>query len=79
MIDTRPAQISLDAYARRKGSASGGDRSHEDYQCDLVDLIADLFHLADQLETKHGLIGSGGEGASASAWNHYSEEVGCER
>lgn len=70
------AQMALGSYANRPGSVSGGDLSRkDDIQCDLVDLIADLLHLADALDTAHGFMGSGGEGAAASALNHYHEEL----
>lgn len=75
-MNTENAQRALDLYASRPGSCSGGDHTrHDDYQCDLVDLIADLLHLADTLGTDHGLLGFGGEGAAESALSHYRAEV----
>jgi hypothetical protein len=76
MVDTTHAQEALDKYAEREGSCSGGDISRiDDYTADLVDLIADLLHLADELNTEHGYLGSGGPGAAHSALNHYQAEL----
>ena len=69
------AHQALNLFAIREGSCSGGDPTRvEDYQCDLVDLITDLLHLADELDTQHGLLGSGGEATAASALGHYRDE-----
>lgn len=75
-MNTSHAQQALDHYASLPGSCSGGNRSRvDDYHADLVDLVADLLHLADELDTRHGFLGQGGEGTAASALNHYREET----
>lgn len=73
MIDTDKAQLALATYAVANKSVPA------DYPTDLVDLIADLLHLADQLHTEHGFLGRGGLGAVESALNHYYEEAGIPR
>lgn len=76
MKNTIHAQQALDAYATREGSCSGSDPSRTgNYHADLVDLVADLLHLADELNTDHGYLGKGGEGAVESALNHYRAET----
>jgi hypothetical protein len=76
MVNTAHALSAFTVYASREGSCSGGDRSRtDDYATDLVDFIADLLHLADTLDTRHGRLGNGGEGAAASALNHYRHEI----
>jgi hypothetical protein len=62
-------------YATRPGSCSEGDSTRtDDFQADLVDLITDLLHLADEFGTSHGALGNGGLGTAESALNHYTEE-----
>jgi hypothetical protein len=64
----------LDVYANRPGGCFATSGTDEDYACDLTDLLADLLHLADEIQTDHGLLGIGAEGTAASALNHYRAE-----
>jgi len=63
------ARKTLDAYARRPGSACLGNTESEDYYADLCDLICDLMHLADEVGPGDGLDAIG------SAEMHYRAET----
>jgi hypothetical protein len=70
--DRLNARQVLDVYASRPGSACLGNTASEDYAADLVDLISDLLHLADEIGTSSYM--EDGEAAARMALSHYRDE-----